>query len=207
MTFTHWCLIGFFVLQSLVIWVVCIDHRLCSTDHCIISASTIYDLCLPIWDLQPFFLDIMHQITLSYFIYMLRTCWLVHIYVLNIQTYLSCEFNLFLNVFLKVKFTLKEMLNSYNCEVIDHQCSNFLFWFWQFLLFVLISRVRYFLWRVWRCQRGNPSPYIEEKQTTQWLKEKVQKDKQRSTKHTYKTKDRVTRTPLKLRVNSGAPEG
>jgi hypothetical protein len=29
-------------------------------------------------------------------------------------------------------------------------------------------------------------------------KEKVQKDKQRSTKHTYKTKDRVTRTPLKI---------
>ena len=38
-------------------------------------------------------------------------------------------------------------------------------------------------------------------------KEKVQKDKQRSTKHTYKTKDRVTRTPLKIGVNSGAPEG
>jgi hypothetical protein len=34
-------------------------------------------------------------------------------------------------------------------------------------------------------------------QTTQWPKEKVQKNKQRSTKHTYKTKDRVTRTPLK----------
>jgi hypothetical protein len=28
---------------------------------------------------------------------------------------------------------------------------------------------------------------------------KVQKDKQRSTKHTYKTKDRVTLTPLKTR--------
>ena len=28
-------------------------------------------------------------------------------------------------------------------------------------------------------------------------KEKVQKNKQRSTKHTYKTKDRITRTPLK----------
>ena len=27
--------------------------------------------------------------------------------------------------------------------------------------------------------------------------EKVQKDKQRSTKHTHTTKDRVTRTPLK----------
>jgi len=38
---------------------------------------------------------------------------------------------------------------------------------------------------------------MEEGQTTQWPKEKVQKDKQRSTKHPHKTKDRVTRTPLK----------
>ncbi len=30
-------------------------------------------------------------------------------------------------------------------------------------------------------QRGNQNPYIEEEQTTQWPKEKVQKDKQRST--------------------------
>jgi len=34
--------------------------------------------------------------------------------------------------------------------------------------------------------------YIEEEQTTQWTKEKAQKDKQRSTKHTHKTKDRIT---------------
>jgi len=51
--------------------------------------------------------------------------------------------------------------------------------------------------RVWRYQRGNQNPYIVEEQTTQWPKEKVQKDKQRSTKHTHKTKDRATRTPLK----------
>jgi hypothetical protein len=38
---------------------------------------------------------------------------------------------------------------------------------------------------------------MEEEQTTQWPTEKVQKDKQRSTKHTHKAKDRVTRTPLK----------
>jgi hypothetical protein len=50
---------------------------------------------------------------------------------------------------------------------------------------------------VWRYQRGNQNPYIEEEQTTQWPKEKVQKDKQRSTRPTYKTKDRVTRTPVK----------
>jgi hypothetical protein len=37
--------------------------------------------------------------------------------------------------------------------------------------------------------------------------EKVQKDKQRSTKHTYKSKDRATRTPLKTGVNSGVPQG
>ena len=47
-------------------------------------------------------------------------------------------------------------------------------------------------------KRGNHNPYIKEEQTTQWPKEKIQKDKQRSTKHTYKTKDRVTRTPLKI---------
>jgi len=51
--------------------------------------------------------------------------------------------------------------------------------------------------RVWRYQRGNQNPYIEEEQTTQWPKEKVQKDIKRSTKHTHKTKDLVTRTPLK----------
>ena len=50
--------------------------------------------------------------------------------------------------------------------------------------------------RAWRYQRGNQNPYIEEEQTAQSPKEKVQKDKQRSTKHTYKTTDRVTRTPL-----------
>jgi hypothetical protein len=42
---------------------------------------------------------------------------------------------------------------------------------------------------VGRYQRGNQNPHIKEEQTTQWPKEKVQKDKQRSTKHTHKTKD------------------
>ena len=35
----------------------------------------------------------------------------------------------------------------------------------------------------------NQHPYIEEEQTLQWTKEKVQHDKQRSTKHTH---DRCT---------------
>ena len=52
--------------------------------------------------------------------------------------------------------------------------------------------------RVWKYQCGNQNPLIEEKQTRQWPKEKgKKKDKQRSTKHTHKTKDRVTRTQLK----------
>jgi hypothetical protein len=37
--------------------------------------------------------------------------------------------------------------------------------------------------QVWSIR--NQNPYIEEEQTTQWPKEKVQKDKQRSTKHTH----------------------
>jgi len=45
--------------------------------------------------------------------------------------------------------------------------------------------------------KGNQNLYIEEEQTKQCPKEKLQKDKQRSTKHTHKTKDGVTRTPLK----------
>ena len=44
---------------------------------------------------------------------------------------------------------------------------------------------------------GNQNPYIKEEQTTQWPKEKVQKDKQRSTKHTHQAENRVTRAPLK----------
>jgi hypothetical protein len=50
---------------------------------------------------------------------------------------------------------------------------------------------------VWRYKSGNLNPYIKDEQTTQWQKEIVQKDKQRTTKHIYKTKDRVTRSPLK----------
>jgi hypothetical protein len=61
-------------------------------------------------------------------------------------------------------------------------------WYW-----VYIINIR----RVWRYQRCNQNPYIEEEQTIQWPNEKVQKDKQRYTKHTHKTKDRVTRSPLK----------
>ena len=54
--------------------------------------------------------------------------------------------------------------------------------------------------RVWRYQRGNPNPHTEEEQTTQWPKEKVQKNKndlQNIHFCTYKTKDRVRRNPLK----------
>jgi hypothetical protein len=38
------------------------------------------------------------------------------------------------------------------------------------------SNIQY-IRRVWRYQRGNHNPYIEEEQTTQWPKEIVQKDK------------------------------
>ena len=61
------------------------------------------------------------------------------------------------------------------------------------------------VWIAWGYQRGNQNPYIEE-QKSHWPKEKVQKDKQRCTKHTQQAKDRVTRTQLKTGVTSGTPE-
>ena len=52
--------------------------------------------------------------------------------------------------------------------------------------------------RVWKYQRGNQNPYFEVEQTTQRPKDKVLNGKQRSTKHTHKTKDRVTRTQCRI---------
>ena len=49
--------------------------------------------------------------------------------------------------------------------------------------------------RVWRYQRGNQNLYIKEEDNTM-AKRKSTKGQTRSTKHTHKTKDRVTRTPL-----------
>jgi hypothetical protein len=46
----------------------------------------------------------------------------------------------------------------------------------------------------------------EEEQKTQWPKEKGEKDQPRSTKHTHKTQDRVTRTPLIIWGEPGAPK-
>ena len=40
--------------------------------------------------------------------------------------------------------------------------------------------------------------WIEEEQTTQWPKEKGERDKQRSPKHTHKTKDRVNKGNNKI---------
>jgi len=53
--------------------------------------------------------------------------------------------------------------------------------------------VKYFTRRVWRYQRGNQNPYIEEWQTTQWQK-RTSNDLQNTTQ---KTKDQVTRIPQK----------
>ena len=45
---------------------------------------------------------------------------------------------------------------------------------------------------------SNQNPYIKEEHTTQWPKYKGTKGQTTSTKYTDKTKDRVTRTPLKI---------
>jgi hypothetical protein len=81
-------------------------------------------------------------------------------------------------------------MSLYNIILWPIKSSQFDNWFVNNRDFQVSNR------RVWRYQRVNQNLYIEE-QTTQWPKEKVQKDKQRFRKHTYKTKDQATRTPLK----------
>jgi Na+-transporting methylmalonyl-CoA/oxaloacetate decarboxylase gamma subunit len=65
-------------------------------------------------------------------------------------------------------------VEDYDFGVVLTLCFCFFF----AVVFLLIISVR----GVRRYQRGNQNPYIEEEQTTQWPKEKVQRDKQRSTK-------------------------
>jgi hypothetical protein len=92
---------------------------------------------------------------------------------------------------IKIRYTELKLLCAETCVDARHTQSHNTAPSWD--RHIKINLIK----RVWRYQRGNQNPYIEEEQTTQWPKEKVQKDKQRSTKHTHKTKDRVTRTPLK----------
>ena len=80
----------------------------------------------------------------------------------------------------------------------------FIFYWFSPLLFLWMSIDR--KKRVWNGQSLRKQHYLSiklsnyiEEQTTPWQKEKVQKDKQRSTKHAHKTEDRVTWTPLKSR--------
>jgi len=51
--------------------------------------------------------------------------------------------------------------------------------------------------------KGAMGTCISKKNRQHMAKRKAQKDKQRSTKHAHKTKDRVTRTPLKKNSCSG----
>jgi len=95
-------------------------------------------------------------------------------------------------VLLSVLIIIKHLWNMFGIKQLmqDNICLCLFYSKYHHFNTTIIQR------RVWRYQRGNHNPYIEE-QTTQWPKENAQKDKQRSTRHTYKTKDRVTRSPLK----------
>ena len=89
-------------------------------------------------------------------------------------------------------------LNSISFSLIYHQITwgkrnrnSFLYlisWhlpqIWQQWSFLTLKKKR----RLWRYQRGNQIPYIEEEQTTQWPKEK---------KYKRTNNDLLTRTPLK----------
>ena len=60
-----------------------------------------------------------------------------------------------------------------------------------------MGTIQHILKKSWKIPKGQ-SEFVYRRRTDNTMaKRKVQKDKQRSTKHTYKTKDPVTRTPVK----------
>ena len=79
--------------------------------------------------------------------------------------------------------------------------GNILTMWYCFCFFILMlrsNRELFFpLWRVWKYEWGNHHPYIEEEQAKKMAKQNEQMDKQRSTKHTIISTDRVIRTGLK----------
>ena len=81
---------------------------------------------------------------------------------------------------------------------VSYELQKKLFWMIKSYHETILYILQYYVRRVWRYQRDNQNPWIEEEQTIQWPIEKVQTDKQRSTKHTHIAKDRVTRTPLTI---------
>ena len=114
---------------------------------------------------------------------------------------------IFVAPFISVNYTAPKIYLWYRrqCIVTNiRSILNYVFWYrpWKFKYenqyWIYTTPIMSIARRVWRYQRGNQNPYIEEEQTTQWQKKKEQKDKQRYTKHTHKTKGRATWTPLKI---------
>ena len=83
---------------------------------------------------------------------------------------------------------------------------NYIF-IWKCLEFKLKTTACNIQSRAEQIPKGSSESVYRSRTDNRMAIEKGQKDKQRSTKHTHKTKDLVTRTPLKLGVNPGAPEG
>jgi hypothetical protein len=60
-----------------------------------------------------------------------------------------------------------------------------------------LGTIQHILKKSLKIPKGQSESVYRRRTDNTMVKRKVQKDKQRSTKHTYKTKDRVTRTPVK----------
>jgi hypothetical protein len=61
-----------------------------------------------------------------------------------------------------------------------------------------LGTIQHILKKSLKIPKGQSESLFRRRTDNTMAKRKVQKDKQRSTKHTYKTKDRVTRTLVKI---------
>jgi hypothetical protein len=91
-----------------------------------------------------------------------------------------------------IRMALRRLWKHYNLKLncfVCYEQSD-----WSEKVIPRIYHIIRYLWkRVWRYPRGNQNPYIYKEQTTQWPKEKGQKDKHRSIKHYTENYTNITK--------------
>ena len=86
-------------------------------------------------------------------------------------------------LFCKKKKINTPILHDWNSLKLISLSGNLFVMLWRCFATKVGIYIDAYIRRVRRCQRGYQNTQSEEGQTTQWSKEKVQKDKQQSTKH------------------------
>jgi hypothetical protein len=126
-----------------------------SFGHCVVCSSSIYGFGLPLWYQLALF-----EPPLSGIFWPFVTSWIL---LLFCHMFVSSDLLSRLGIFW-----------PFNHVLVSSDLFSRLGIFWPFVTFWYILTFCHVKRACWY-QRGNPNPYIEEEQTTQWPKEKYKK--------------------------------